>query len=159
MSKSQYKMSKITYASEKMRPPSLIQKLNVYKPFLLIVDINSTNFALVGNGEILGHLFYRQNSPSYTQIKSRLVIYPKCCKLYSEDIAIPLHDWKIENLGAIKLLTKHNSLKTGTLHQIDKTMMLVYMAAFGEDSGVRSKISKPHGKTATWRNQHDLFMQ
>ncbi|WP_236095424.1 hypothetical protein [Bartonella henselae] len=59
-------MSKITYASEKMRPPSLIQWSNVYKPCLLIVDINDTDFVLVGNGEILEHLFYHQNSPSYT---------------------------------------------------------------------------------------------
>ncbi|WP_244426848.1 hypothetical protein [Bartonella senegalensis] len=149
-------MSKIPDVLENMKPSPLMQKLNIYKPYLLI--INSTDFVLIGNDEILGYVFYRQSSPSHTQIKSRLAIYPQCCKLHSKDTAIPLHDWKIKDLGAIKLPIDY-SLKTAVLQQIDKTMMLVYMATLGDDSGVTPKISKPHEKTATWRNKHDLFMR
>lgn len=120
---------------------------------MLIVDINGTSLALVNNDEILSHLVYRQNSCSYTQIKSRLTIYLKCYKFSRENIAARIFNWEIENPRAIKFLTGIGS-KVSALHNIDKTRMLVYMAILGDDS-----VPKLLGKTAMWRNVYDLFMR
>ncbi|WP_246668536.1 hypothetical protein [Bartonella refiksaydamii] len=66
MSKNQQKMCKMIDVLQKIKSSYLIQKLNVYKPCLLIVDINGTSLALVNNDEILSLFVCRQNSCSYT---------------------------------------------------------------------------------------------
>ncbi|WP_375620357.1 AAA family ATPase [Bartonella sp. TS25HLJMH] len=111
------------------------------------VDINGTGLALVGNDEISGRLVHRQNGPSYAQIKSRLAMHLKRRKPYSEDIAARIHDWGIEDVGAIKFLTGIG-LKAGALRQIDKTMMLARMAALGDGCEVTLKHVK-----AAWKNR------
>ncbi|WP_455467001.1 hypothetical protein [Bartonella sp. B39] len=65
---------------------------------------------------------------------------------------------EIKNSGAIKFLIGIG-LKDGALHQIDKIMMLVYMATVGDDNGMRPKHIKAAQKYATWRNWNDLFMR
>ncbi|KEG17069.1 AAA family ATPase [Bartonella bacilliformis] len=111
------------------------------------VDINGTGLALVGNDEISGRLVHRQNGPFYAQIKSRLAMHLKRRKPYNEDIAARIHDWGIEDPGAIKFLTGIG-LKAGALRQIDKTMMLARMAALGDGCEVTLKHVK-----AAWKNR------
>ncbi len=147
MSKSQNKIGKIIDILRKIRSSFLIQRLNIYKPCLLIIDINDTRLALVSNNEILRH-FYRQNSRSYTQIKSCLTIYFKCCKFSHEDIATHICHWEIENPRTIKFLTGID-LKVSALHKIDKTRMLIYMAMLGDNNEVISKHTK-----AAWKNRN-----
>ncbi len=156
MSKSQYKMDKISDVLQKMRISTLFQKLNIYKPHLLIN--NDTDLAFIGNNEFFKRFAYRQKHLSYVQIKSCLAIQLKFCKLYSKNLVPFLHDWKIHNLNAITFLT-NSVFKTASLQKIDKTIMLVYMAILGGDNEVIPKISKPHGKAATWRSEHGLFMR
>ncbi|WP_208433779.1 hypothetical protein [Bartonella taylorii] len=146
MSKNQHKMGKIIDILQKIRSSFLIQRLNVYKPCLLIVDINGTSLALVSNDEILGHFTYRQNSRSYTQIKSCLTMYLKCCKFPHEDIAARICHWEIKNPRTIKFLTGIG-LKVSALHKIYKTRMLIYMAMLDDNNEVMSKHTK-----AAWKN-------
>lgn len=49
MSKTQYKRGKIIALPQKMRLSRIFKKLNVYKPCLLIVDINGTDLTVIGN--------------------------------------------------------------------------------------------------------------
>ncbi len=60
MSKSQYKMDKISDVLQKMRISTLFQKLNIYKPHLLIN--NDTDLAFMGNNEFCKRFVYRQNA-------------------------------------------------------------------------------------------------
>ncbi len=49
MSKNRYKIGKIIAFLQKMRLSHILKKLNIYKPCLLIVDINCTDLAVIGN--------------------------------------------------------------------------------------------------------------
>lgn len=49
MSKTQYKKGKIISLLQKMRLLHILKKLNVYKPCLLIVDINGIDLAMISN--------------------------------------------------------------------------------------------------------------
>ncbi|EJF76195.1 hypothetical protein ME7_01184 [Bartonella birtlesii LL-WM9] len=141
MSKTQYKISKNTDILQKMKVLPLMQRINLYKPCPPMVNINNIAWVFIRHEATLRYL----------------VIHFKGGNPYSKDIAISFH-WKIQNLEAIKCLKEIN-LKTDVLQKIDKTIMLVYMAVFGDDSGVKPKISKPYRKTATWRSEHGLFMR
>lgn len=88
MSKNQYKMDKISDVLQKMRISTLFQKLNIYKPHLLIN--NDTDLAFIGKDKILKRFVYRQKNLSYVQIKSCVEIQLKFCKLY-RNIATSLH--------------------------------------------------------------------
>ncbi len=80
MSKNQYKIGKIIDILQKMRLSYILKKLSVYKPCLLIVDINGTDLAVIGNRDF--RVF--DLSPKYSssmQIKSLLAMYFKCYKL------------------------------------------------------------------------------
>ncbi|MET3559647.1 hypothetical protein ABID39_000317 [Bartonella japonica] len=59
-----------------------------------------------------------------------------------------IHEGKIENHGAISFLIGIGS-KVDTFHQIDKTMMLLYMATLGDNSGMMIQHIK-----ATWESRN-----
>ncbi|WP_345118369.1 hypothetical protein [Bartonella pachyuromydis] len=75
MSKSQYKMDKISDVLQKMSISTLLQRLNIYKPHLLIN--NGTDLAFIGKDKILTRFVHRKNILSYMQIKSCLTIQLK----------------------------------------------------------------------------------
>ncbi|WP_208435623.1 hypothetical protein [Bartonella phoceensis] len=116
-----------------------------------LIDINGNDLAFVGNHKIFRHLVHHQNDPTYTQIKNHLAIHLKYRKPYSEDITEHFHDGEIKNSEAITFLLSIG-LKDGVLHQIDKIMMLVYMAIVGDENGMKPKHIKVVWKNATWRN-------
>lgn len=103
MSKTQYKRGKIIVFLQKMRLSRILKKLNVYKSCLLIVDINGTDLAVIGNRDFRMFGVLPKYS-SYAQIKSLFAMYFKCYKFYNERIAIYIYNWALRNLGVIKFL-------------------------------------------------------
>ncbi len=74
MSKNQYKIGKIIGILQKMRLSLVIKKLDVYKPCLLILYINSTDLAVTGNRDFRVFGLSSEYSSS-THIKSLLAMY------------------------------------------------------------------------------------
>ncbi|WP_375626616.1 hypothetical protein [Bartonella sp. MU37NMGALS] len=141
MSKNQYKIGKIIGILQKMRSSLVIKKLDVYKPCLLILYINGTNLAVIGNRDFRVFGLSSEYSSS-THIKNLLAMYFKCYKFYSKHIVIHIYNWALQNLEVIKSLIGID-LKARILQKIDKTMRFVYMAILSDDSGVILK--KLHG--------------
>ncbi|WP_375650941.1 hypothetical protein [Bartonella sp. OT172YNZD] len=148
MSKNQYKIGKIIGILQKIRLSLVIKKLDVYKPCLLILYINGTDLAVIGNRDFRVFGLSSEYSSS-THIKSLLAMYFKCYKFCSKHIAIHIYNWGLQNPGLIKSLIDFD-LKTRILQKINKTMRFVYMAILSDDSGVILK--KAAWKTATRRN-------
>lgn len=133
-----------------MRLSHILKKLSVYKPCLLIVDVNGTDFAVIGNRDF--RVFsLPSNYSSSVQIKSLLAMYSKCYKFYSKYIAIHIYNGAFRNLGVIKFLIDID-FKTRILQKIDKIMKFIYMAVLSDDRGVILKHTKTVQKTTTWRN-------
>ncbi len=133
-----------------MRLSYILKKLNVYKLCLLIVDINDTDLAVIGNRDF--RVFSLSSKYSFsTQIKSLLAMYFKCYKFHSKHIAIHIYNWALQNRGVIKFLIDID-LKAHILQKIDKTMRSVYMAILNNGSEVILKHTKAAQKTTTWRN-------
>lgn len=74
MSKNQYKISKIIAFLQKMRLSHILKKLSVYKTCSFIVDINGTDFAVIGNRGFKVFGLSSRYSLSM-QIKSLLAMY------------------------------------------------------------------------------------
>ncbi len=83
MSKTQYKRGKIIAFLQKMRLSHILKKLNVYKPCLLIVDINGTNLIAISNRDFKVFGLSSKHASS-TKIKSLFAMYFKCYKFYSK---------------------------------------------------------------------------
>ncbi|EJF83262.1 hypothetical protein MCU_01248 [Bartonella elizabethae Re6043vi] len=79
MSKTQYKKGKIISLLQKTRLLHILKKLNVYKPCLLIVDINGTDLTVIGNRQSIWCI---AKYSFCAQIKSLLAMYFKCYKFY-----------------------------------------------------------------------------
>ncbi|SSZ39867.1 MULTISPECIES: hypothetical protein [Bartonella] len=155
MSKNQYKIGKIIGILQKMRSSLVIKKLDVYKPYLLILYINGAKLAVIGNRDFRVFGLSSECSSSM-HIKSLLAMYFKCYKFYSKHITIHIYNWALQNLEVIQSLIDIG-LKARILQKIDKTMRFVYMAILSENSGVILK-------KAAWKPQrggikHDLFMR
>lgn len=150
MSKNQYKIGKIIDILQKMRLSHILKKLSVYKPCLLIADVNGTDLAVIGNRDFRVFSLL-SNYSSSVPIRSLLAMYAKCYKFYRKYIAIHIYNGVFQNLGVIKSLIDID-FKTRILQKIDKTMKFVYMAILGDDRGVILKHTKAAQKTATWRN-------
>ncbi len=74
MSKNQYKTGKIIGILQKMRLSLVIKKLDVYKPCLLILYINGTDLAVIGNRDFRVFGLSSEYSSSM-HIKSLLAMY------------------------------------------------------------------------------------
>ncbi|WP_244614016.1 hypothetical protein [Bartonella kosoyi] len=148
MSQTQYKKGKIISLLQKMRLLHILKKLNVYKPCLLIVDINGIDLAILRINRVFCVL---PKYSFYARIKSLFAMYFKCYKFYNKRIAIHIYNWALQNLGVTKFLIGIG-LKVRILQKIDKTMRLVYMETLSNHSGVILKQTKAVQKAVTWRN-------
>jgi len=112
-----------------------------------LLDINECGIALVGNDELYGRFASRTDGPSYAQIKRRIGKRLMRLQPYAEDITALIDAWGIEDAAARRLLIGIGH-KPGALGQIDKTLRLAGLAAYGDGVGITLK----HIEDA-WRNR------
>lgn len=111
------------------------------------VDVYNCGIALVGNDEIHSRFAKRADGPSHAQLKSRIGKRLRYSKPIKDDLLAFIDAWGVTEPESVKFLLGIG-MKGGALRQIDKTMKLASMVAFGNNDEVSYQYIK-----AAWENR------